>query len=226
MEHLRNEPGDALRLPSFWQLQALGWGCYFLLGLVGSIPALIDHPLAIRDHAVSPVVLLVVSSALRPACRSLLAASASWLAFGLRAGALCAGGGAVTAVAITLALAGIHGLKWPALIAASVQFAFVLFLWCSVYFGIKQWQRAARERERLLRAETAVREARLSALRHQLHPHFLFNSLNAVSTLVLDGNAAAATRMLAQIGELLRASLDGEGQPEVPLARELRLTEQ
>ena len=63
---------------------------------------------------------------------------------------------------------------------------FILFVWCSLYFSIKLWQQSMRERERLLRAEAEVRDVRLSALRYQLNPHFLFNSLNAVSTLVLD----------------------------------------
>ena len=73
----------------------------------------------------------------------------------------------------------------------------------------------------MLRAEAEAREARLSALRYQLNPHFLFNSLNAVSTLVLEGNAPAATLMLAQIGELLRTTLDSEAAPEVPLSLEI-----
>jgi two-component system sensor histidine kinase AlgZ len=58
-----------------------------------------------------------------------------------------------------------------------------------------------------------------------LNPHFLFNSLNAVSTLVLDGNAPAATRMLAQIGELLRTSLDNEVMTEVTLSQEMAFTQ-
>jgi two-component system, LytTR family, sensor kinase len=62
-------------------------------------------------------------------------------------------------------------------------------------------------------------------LRYQLNPHFLFNSLNAVSTLVLDGKATAATRMLAQIGDLLRSSLDSEVTAEVALSQELIFTE-
>jgi len=98
-------------------------------------------------------------------------------------------------------------------------------MWRSLYFSIKQWQRSDMERERLLRAESEVREARLLALRYQLNPHFLFNSLNAVSTLVLDGNAPAATRMLAQIGDLLRTSLDSEVAAEVTLSQELAFTE-
>ena len=54
-----------------------------------------------------------------------------------------------------------------------------------------------------MRAESETREARLSALRYQLNPTSLFNSLNAVSTRGSGGNVPAATRMLAQIGELL-----------------------
>jgi two-component system sensor histidine kinase AlgZ len=107
-----------------------------------------------------------------------------------------------------------------------VQFLVVLVLWCNLYFSIKQWRQSAEERERLLRAETEAREARLQALRYQLNPHFLFNSLNAVSTLVLDGNAPAATRMIAQIGEFLRATLDRDVAAEVPLSQEIALAEQ
>jgi two-component system, LytTR family, sensor kinase len=217
---------DSLRLLSFWKVQAIGWPCFYVLGLAGSIPAVLRRPGALREHTVTVAFMFLGSCALRPICRSLLRRSPSWLAFASRAAAWCAAWGAVAAGAATLALSGFGRLDWPALAAASVQFAFVLFLWCSLYLSIKQWQRAAEESERLLRAETAARDARLSALRHQLNPHFLFNSLNAVSTLVLDGNAAAATRMLAQIGDLLRTSLDNEVTPEVTLSQEMAFTEQ
>jgi LytS/YehU family sensor histidine kinase len=80
----------------------------------------------------------------------------------------------------------------------------MLFLWCTLYFSIKQRQQSVRERERLLRAESEARDARLSALRYQLNPHFLFHSLNAVSTVVLKGDGAEATRMISQISRLLR----------------------
>ena len=55
---------------------------------------------------------------------------------------------------------------------------------------------------------------------------FLSNSLNAVSTLVLDGNGPAATRMLAQIGEFLRTILDREAVLETPLSQEIAFTHQ
>jgi two-component system sensor histidine kinase AlgZ len=134
--------------------------------------------------------------------------------------------GTAGAVAAELTVLRFRTMDWTDLAGNAVQFAVVLFLWCSLYFSIKQWQQSAQERERLLRAEAEAREARLSALRYQLNPHFLFNSLNAVSTLVLEGNAPAATRMLAQIGELLRTSLDNETVLEVPLSQEIAFTEQ
>ena len=99
-------------------------------------------------------------------------------------------------------------------------------MWCNLYFSIKQWRQSVSARELLLHAESEVREARLRALRYQLNPHFLFNSLNAVSTLVLDGNASAATRMLAQISDLLRASLDDKVTLAITLAQEFAFAQQ
>jgi two-component system LytT family sensor kinase len=221
MEH-RHPP----RFPSFWQLQMMGWISFYLVGFVGSIPEIFRRPGALRANNVAYAFMFLGSCAIHPFCRSLLHRSASWLAFAWRAAAWCMVWGAAVAFATTLTLVGFRKIDWSSLAGRSVQFAFVLFLWCSVYLSIKQWQQSAQERERALRAETEAREARLSALRYQLNPHFLFNSLNAVSTLVLDGNAPAATRMLAQIGEFLRTTLDHEIVSEVPLSQEIAFTEQ
>jgi len=210
---------------SFWQMQMMGWGCFYLMGIVGSIPDIFRRPWALRDNAVSLAFMFLGSCALRPFCRSLLRRAPSWPAFAWRAAAWCMVGGAAAAFATALTLVGFKKIVWPNVAGRSVQYAFVLALWSSMYLSIKQWQQSVQERERLLRAETEAREARLSALRYQLNPHFLFNSLNAVSTLVLDGNAPAATKMLAQIGELLRTSLDNEVIPEVELAQEMAFTE-
>jgi signal transduction histidine kinase len=67
---------------------------------------------------------------------------------------------------------------------------------------------------------TSLAEARLAALRAQLNPHFLFNTLNAISTLALKGEQAAVTEMLGRLSGLLRAALE-EHTEEIPLAREL-----
>jgi signal transduction histidine kinase len=64
-------------------------------------------------------------------------------------------------------------------------------------------------------------EARLGALRSQLHPHFLFNSLNAITVLVRDGETRAAARMLELLSDVLRRVLKGEEKHEVELREEL-----
>jgi two-component system LytT family sensor kinase len=214
-----------LRFPSFWPLQFIGWVCFYLVGIVGSIPDIFRQPGALRGNTVRVGAMFLGSCVLHPLCRALLRRSPSWLAYALRAAGWSMVLGAAAALASMLVLQGAQNMSLPNLVGRSVQFGFVLFLWSSVYLSIKQWQQSVQERERLLRAETEAREARLSALRYQLNPHFLFNSLNAVSTLVLDGDTSAATQMLAQIGELLRTSLDNEIVPEMALAQEIAFTE-
>src|SRR6202451_4575838 len=215
---------DPLRIPSFWQLQIMGWLCLYVLVFVACIPDL-SRPGTIRDNTVSVVFMFLGSCVLRPVSRSLLRRSLSWLALELRASMWSLLVGTVGAFTAELAVLDFRRIDWTDLAGNSVQFSVVLFLWCSLYFSIKQWLQSAEERDRMLRAETEAREARLLALRYQLNPHFLFNSLNAVSTLVLDGNAPAATRMLAQIGDLLRSSLDSEVSAEAALDKELVFTE-
>ncbi len=85
------------------------------------------------------------------------------------------------------------------------------------------WDYAKVLRERQVRAaelERLLAESRLNTLRTQLHPHFLFNTLNAVSAHVRR-DPDVAERMLEQLGGLLRLSLEHAGEQEIPLKREL-----
>ena len=80
------------------------------------------------------------------------------------------------------------------------------------------------EAERLLaeqaKLQAQLSEARLSALRMQLNPHFLFNTLNAVSALV-ERDPSGVRTMIARLSSLLRRVLDDDGAAEVPLRDEL-----
>jgi len=212
-------------LRSFWQIQILGWGCFYLYDLLESIHAFLTKRVFIDEETIPIVLMFVGSCALRPVCRWLLRQSQSWIAFELKAAAAAVVTSVPVACGACRILQNFYVVPWHALVTVLARSSFVLFMWCSLYFSIKQWQQSSREKERLLRADSEVREARLLALRYQLNPHFLFNSLNAVSTLVLEGNAPAATRMLAQIGDLLRTSLNSEVTAEVPLSEELAFTE-
>ena len=84
-----------------------------------------------------------------------------------------------------------------------------------------------RFRDRELRAsqlETQLARSRLHALEMQLHPHFLYNTLNSISELI-HHDPAAAEAMVAQLGDLLRMTTDGAGAAEVPLRRELQFVD-
>ena len=62
----------------------------------------------------------------------------------------------------------------------------VMLCWSGLYFGIKYYHLLQEERQRGLKSEAMAHEAQLKMLRYQLNPHFLFNTLNAISTLILD----------------------------------------
>jgi signal transduction histidine kinase len=107
------------------------------------------------------------------------------------------------------------------LLVGSVYHAFALFAWSVLYFGIKHYQALEVERERSLRAEALAHQARLQALRFQINPHFLFNTLNAISTLVVEQHTAEAGRMIARLSDFLRLTLDRPDADEVPLVDEI-----
>jgi two-component system, LytTR family, sensor kinase len=217
---------DPSRFPSFWRLQIIGGICLYVLVLVACIPDLFRKPGIFRENTIVVAFIFLGSFVLHPICRALLRRSPTWLSYGLKTSVWSAIVGTVSAAAGTLVALNFREFDWSDLAGNSVQFAVVLYLWCILYFSIKQWQQMLQERERLLRAESEAREAKLSALRYQLNPHFLFNSLNAASTLVLEGDAAAATRMLSQIGDLLRTTLDHDALPQTPLVQELAFIDQ
>lgn len=85
----------------------------------------------------------------------------------------------------------------------------------------------ARDREaHAARLSAQLAESRLGALRMQLNPHFLFNSLNAITVLVREQKTADASRMLTLLSDVLRQVLRSEQPHEVPLAQELAFLEQ
>jgi hypothetical protein len=103
----------------------------------------------------------------------------------------------------------------------------------AVYFAVLGVAHAAaffleaREREtQAARLSAQLADARLGALRMQLQPHFLFNSLNAIAVTVRDRDTATATRLLEQLGLLLRRVMRTDGPPEVTLALELEFVRQ
>ena len=102
-----------------------------------------------------------------------------------------------------------------------VQFSVPTYLIIvSLSHTVVYFRRAQHRGRRALELEAHLAQARVQTLRMQLHPHFLFNTLNAISTLV-HTDPRAADEMIGGLSEMLRFSLDSAAEPEVPLRREL-----
>lgn len=104
---------------------------------------------------------------------------------------------------------------------------------CALFYGMilgisssLDYYRRFRERQvRASQLEAQLAQAELQMLKMQLHPHFLFNTLNGITGLVRDNDNAAAVEMLAGLSDLLRQTLDNAGKQEVRLGEELEWLE-
>ena len=132
-------------------------------------------------------------------------------------------------------------LRWSLFPGAGPPTAVGLLSWfftslpfgVAVYFAVLGVEHAAfyflqaREREhQAARLSAQLAEARLAALRTQMQPHFLFNTLNAIAVVVRDRETATATRMLEQLGEMLRRVMRSDRPAETTLADELQFVRQ
>jgi two-component system LytT family sensor kinase len=98
---------------------------------------------------------------------------------------------------------------------------YILLCWSGLYFGIKYYQQLQAQTEQTLKATAAAHQAQLKMLRYQLNPHFLFNTLNAISTLILDGANATANKAISRLSDFLRYTLDNDPMSQVTLGSEL-----
>jgi LytS/YehU family sensor histidine kinase len=117
-------------------------------------------------------------------------------------------------------------LSWSKVAAGAFEGTIVLIAWSALYFGIKHYGTVEEQRNRLLASEATAREAQLQALRYQLQPHFLFNTLNAISSLVVSKQPERATEMIAKLAGLLRNTLSFPEAHLVTFREELAVVEE
>ena len=215
----------------FWALQVGGWAAYAIALMV---PWLGRYPISVMwsNKLVIAMTGLVTSSLLRllyrrigregvglaTLCMTAVAASVS--------GAFAWNGAASAILGRSLqndsVLLGALGRTLPRFDGV-LYHALVLLTWSLFYLGARHYRALLAERERSLHAESLAREARLLALRYQIGPHFLFNALNAISTLVVTDRKADATATIARLADLLRVSLDAPERGTITLASELEI---
>jgi len=143
-------------------------------------------------------------------------------------------------VAAALGLAVVHGVVWVAaevfvrpyepmdaatwsVLPMSLRMRLPIEL--LVYLGVCAVAHAVETYVRARRLQQSLAAARLHALEVQIQPHFLFNTLNAVSSLVREGQRDEAVALITALSDLLRYSLDHSGAQSVPLERELEVCE-
>ena len=96
-----------------------------------------------------------------------------------------------------------------------------LAAWSALYFAINYFLQLEEQNDRVIRLEAQAASAQLAMLRYQLNPHFLFNTLNSISTLVLLKQAEPANAMLSRLSAFLRYTLANEPTAQVTLAQEI-----
>lgn len=213
----------------FWACQIGGWGLFgagmFAAGVSQwplAYTAVVKASLTLLGFTLSLLLRVVYRFfARRSAPAFLTVACAIPLCFGA-AGIWMAGYNLVTAsyVARQRWMPALALRRFPDF-TNTIYYFFVLSAWSALYFGVLAYLDLIAERERLLRAEGLAHRARLQTLRLQLNPHFLFNTLNAVSTLVAESRTAEANRMISRLSDFLRRTLDQPDIDEVPLAEEI-----
>jgi len=97
----------------------------------------------------------------------------------------------------------------------------IMLLWSGLYFGIKYYMLLQEEKQRGLKVASMAHEAQLKMLRYQLNPHFLFNTLNAISTLILDKDNLLANTMVTRLSRFLRYTLDSDPMQKITVNEEL-----
>jgi two-component system LytT family sensor kinase len=137
-------------------------------------------------------------------------------------------GGLLFAIGAVFAIAALAVARKPVLqfeLTAWKLGTFYVLFYFAIYWAIVGAIHAAYYYgEAQAREERLVRE-RLEVLRNKLNPHFLFNTLNAISTMALQRDHERVTQSLGLLGDMLRATLDDSLPQEIPLARELDLTD-
>jgi signal transduction histidine kinase len=207
---------------AFWTLQVGGWAGYFLLrtlgGLANSMGIAFILPAILVTVTGFSITLLMAS-----AYRRIIRMTPIWL-WSLTL-AILIGSAILFSTIEVWAHATFYRPDWrPAGIeffGAILLTLAVLGAWTALYYGINYYLMLDEQAERFQRLEAHASRAQLEMLRYQLNPHFLFNTLNSISTLVLLGETEKANGMLSRLSSFLRYTLVGEREGLATVAQEM-----
>ena len=222
---MRIEPAPffASKNRAFWNLQLAGWGGSFLLRVLNTVANGLPYNQLILI-LITTITGFSISLILSVIYRQLIQRSpvVTW-------------GGTVIVLFLAVTVhagieAWVQGLYYGGTRETSFVQRFVgityipltlLGGWSALYYAINFFLTVERQADRLERLEAQATAAQLAMLRYQLNPHFLFNTLNSISTLVLLKQTGPANAMLTRLSGFLRHTLITEPGSQVTLEQEI-----
>lgn len=225
--------------PSFWLLHSLGWMTYVLIFTVDNVFFYRDFN-KLGFEVFFPLVLSGIFAALltwplRYIYRQCWGLPSVWLIAAIMLCSLVVSG--IWTPVKNLAMwyfyedfdvfsliAGnpSEDFRWYMLFMSVSYAFFMIFVWSTLYFGINYHYRLINEKKLLIEAVRLSHISQIKMLRYQINPHFLFNTLNAISTLVLRGSKDKANGMLIRLSTFLRFSLDNDPEKKIHLYEEIK----
>lgn len=208
---------------AFWTLQIAGWAGYFLLRSLGGLAN------RMGISFILPTILVTITGfsitlLMGWAYRAIIRMRPAWV-WSLTIIILVLGSILFSAIEVW-AHATFYEPGWQPqgieFFGAILLTLAVLGAWTGLYYGINYYLLLDAQAERFERMAAQANSAQLEMLRYQINPHFLFNTLNSISTLVLLAETEKANTMLSRLSSFLRYSLVGEREGQATVAQEMQ----
>jgi sensor histidine kinase YesM len=207
---------------AFWTLQSAGWAGYFVLRTLSGIANSMGWFYVVHTALLTATgysITLLMASAFRRLIR--MQPVYTWVGSIVIVAIAAAAFSAIETWSVsTFVNPGVQaeGVRFFSAILLTVS---VLLAWSALYYSINFFILLEQQTDRLLRLESQASNAQLAMLRYQLNPHFLFNTLNSISTLVLLKQTERANAMLSRLSSFLRYTLVNESTGMVTVAQEI-----
>ncbi len=219
---LQRQPFFEDKNRAFWILQSAGWTGYFILRTLSGIANAMGWSYVLHTALLTGTgysITLLMAAAYRRLIRA--KPIVTWL---------------VSVIIVLVAAASFSAIEaWshatfvrPGTTPEGVQFLgsilltfSLLIAWSALYYSINYYLILEQQSDQLLRLQSQASSAQLAMLRYQLNPHFLFNTLNSISTLVLLKQTEQANAMLSRLSSFLRYTLVNEPMGQVTVEQEV-----
>nr|WP_282452887.1 histidine kinase [Lysobacter sp. CAU 1642] len=206
----------------FWQLQLLGWGG---VAIFSYLSALVNGRPWDAWQVTLPIYLVgfVGTLGLRHLMRLWRGLAPLPLAVAMLLPSAVVGAAMSVTLGFTWMLKEpeMETIKISSWLGAMVGYTYLILAWTFLYITLRFYRELQIQVRQTLQATAMAHQAQLKMLRYQLNPHFLFNTLNAISTLILDRDTPTANRMVQGLSAFLRHSLDNDPMQRVSLRQEL-----